>query len=51
MKAIIEIEASEWTQDNLDSFVDWLNDELLNGNMATGDDAHVVNAKFVTDTN
>lgn len=47
MKAIIEIEASEWTQDNLDSFVDWLNDELLNANMATGDDAHVVDSRLV----
>ena len=46
MKIIVEIEASDWTQENLDSFHDWLNDEITNGNMGTSDDAHVVSVCF-----
>ena len=45
-KIIVEIEASDWTQENLDSFHDWLQDELEMGNMGTGDDARVVSVKF-----
>ena len=28
MKLILTIEASEWTEDNADAFISWLNDEL-----------------------
>jgi len=45
-KIIVEIEASDWTQENIDSLHDWLQDELQMGNMGTGDDAHVVSIKF-----
>ncbi len=45
-KIIVEIEASEWTQEHLDNIHDWLQDELHMGNMGTGDDASVVSVKF-----
>jgi hypothetical protein len=45
-KIIVEIEASEWTQENIDSFHEWLENELLVGNMGTGDDARVVSIRF-----
>ncbi len=45
-KIIVEIEASEWTQEHLDNIHDWLQDELHIGNMGTGDDASVVSVKF-----
>ena len=51
MKATITIEASEWTQENLDSFVDWLNDQLLMANMGSGDDALVVDAQIEEEQN
>lgn len=51
MKATITIEASEWTQENLDSFVDWLNDQLLMANMGSGDDAVVVDAQIKEEQN
>lgn len=47
MKIIVEIEATDWTQENIDSFHDWLQDELSIGSMGTGDDARVVNVKVV----
>jgi hypothetical protein len=46
MKIIVEIEATEWTQENIESFHDWLQDELNIGNMGTGDDARVVNIRM-----
>lgn len=45
MKLIVTITASDWTQDNVDSFIDWLGDEIVMGNMATGDDAEVTDYK------
>lgn len=40
-KLVITIEASEWTPEEVESFIEWLDDSLTNGNMATGDDALV----------
>ena len=45
-KIIVEIEASEWTKENSDSFHEWLDTELELRNMAFGDDANVVSVKF-----
>lgn len=45
MKIVVEIEASEWTPENIESFHDWLEGQLCMGNMGTGDDAHVVSVK------
>ena len=45
-KIIVEIEASEWTQENIDSFHEWLENTLDMGNIATGDDATVVSIKL-----
>lgn len=45
MKLIVTITASDWTQDNVDSFIDWLGDEIVMGNMATCDDAEVTDYK------
>ena len=45
-KIIVEIEASEWTKENIDSFHEWLDTELELRNMAFGDDANVVSVKF-----
>jgi len=50
MKIIVEIEASEWNQENIDSFHEWLDIELELQNMASGDDANVVSIKLA-DTN
>jgi len=45
MKIIVEIEATEWTQENIESFREWLQDQLDIGNMGTGDDARVVDIR------
>jgi hypothetical protein len=47
MKLVVTIEASEWTEDHADVFMDWLNDELNIGNMATGDDVVATDYKIV----
>jgi hypothetical protein len=47
MKLVVTIEASEWTEDYADVFMDWLNDELNIGNMGTGDDAVATDYKIV----
>lgn len=47
MKLILTIEASEWTEDNANTFIDWLNDELSIGNMGTGDDAIVTDSQII----
>ena len=47
MKLILTIEASEWTADNADAFIEWLNNELCIGNMGTGDDAIATDYKIV----
>ena len=47
MKLVVTITASDWTQDNIDSFMDWLGNELLAANMGTGDDAEVTGYEVV----
>jgi hypothetical protein len=37
-KIVVEIEASDWNQKKVDSFRDWLNNELENSNQGSGDD-------------
>jgi len=46
-KIVVEIEASDWNQENVDSFRDWLNNELEDSNQGSGDDAHVVSVRIV----
>ena len=45
-RIIVEIEARNWTQEQLDSFHDWLQEELAVGNMATDDDATVLSVRY-----
>jgi len=47
MRIVVEIEATNWTKENIFAFHDWLVDEMNMGNMATGDDARVVSVKVV----
>lgn len=47
MKFVLTITASEWTEDNVTSFVEWLNNELLSSNTATGDDAQIEECKLI----
>lgn len=42
---VIKISASDWTSDQVDSFTDWLTDELTIGNMGSGDDAEIVSVE------
>ena len=46
LRIIVEIEASDWTQEQLDSFHDWLQEELDHGNMFTDDDATVLSVRY-----
>ena len=46
MKVIVEIEATEWTQENIETFREWLQNQLDIGNDGTGDDARVVDIRM-----
>ena len=46
-KIVVEIEASDWNQEKVDSFRDWLNNELEDSNQGSGDDVHVVSVRIV----
>lgn len=43
MKIIVEIEATEWNQENIESFREWLQDIL---NLGTDNDARVVDIRM-----
>lgn len=45
-KLVVTIEASEWTQEQADNFVTWLDEQLYIGNMGTDDDAEIVSYKL-----
>ena len=47
MKIIVEIEATEWNKKNIDSFKEWLQNQLDIGNTGTGDDACVVDIRLM----
>lgn len=46
-KIVVEVEASDWSQEKVDSFQDWLNNELEDSNQSSGDDVHVVSVRVV----
>ena len=50
MKLVLTIAANQWTDDNAKSFVEWLDNELLSGNMTTEDDARVEEYKLIQTT-
>jgi hypothetical protein len=45
MKLILTISASEWTKENANAFLEWLDKEILESNMGTGDDACITDYK------
>ena len=49
MKVVITIKADQWTTENAECFNRWIQDELLDGNAWTGDDAEVVDFQIVED--
>ena len=44
-QVVVKIQAS-WTDENLNTFAEWLENELLNGNLSTEDDAVVSSVEF-----
>lgn len=47
MKIVITIKADQWTKENAEYFHDWLQDELLDGNSFTPDDAEMIDFQIV----
>lgn len=47
MRVVVEIEAPNWQQDNVEAFEAWLQSELGTSNMYSGDDAHIVSVKVI----